>query len=277
MKLSSTHWRIISASVLVPIVIGAVIVGEIAFFLLIILVFFQASREYGQMLQRKGYDPSSLLMWAIILTWAVTTRWLEARWLVPGLTWLILLSILWILYKHETSPHLSQPVEQWALTVAGSLYLGIGSAHLLQLRAHSDGLWWTLMTLLIVWIADTAAFYLGRAWGKHKIAPSLSPGKSWEGIVAGVVGGTLAGGGLAALWPWLAARPTTLRMWQGALLGALLAILTPAGDFFISLIKRQVGVKDTSDLIPGHGGALDRIDSIIWAGIIAWSFVSLIY
>ncbi|NBD36264.1 MAG: hypothetical protein GVY30_09750 [Chloroflexi bacterium] len=103
----------------------------------------------------------------------------------------------------------------------------------------------------------------------------MSPGKSWEGIAAGVVSGPLAGVGLAALWPWIAARPTTPVMWQGALLGALLATLTPAGDFFISLIKRQVGVKDTSDLIPGHGGVLDRIDSIIWAGIIAWTFVSL--
>ncbi|MFP4394098.1 MAG: phosphatidate cytidylyltransferase [Anaerolineales bacterium] len=275
MKLSSTHWRMISALVLVPIVIGAVIRGEIAFFLLIILVLFQASREYGQMLKRKGYHLSSLLMWAIILTWAVTAHWLDDRWLIPGLTWLLLLSILWILYKYETTPGLSQPIEQWALTVAGSLYLGVGGAHLLRLRAHPDGLWWTLTTLFIVWIADTAAFYFGRAWGKHKIAPTLSPGKSWEGIVAGVGGGILAGVGLTALWPWLVARPTTPTMWQGALLGALLAILTPAGDFFISLIKRQVGVKDTSDLIPGHGGVLDRIDSIVWAGIIAWTFVIL--
>ena len=275
MKFSSIHWRIISALVLVPMVIGAVIVGKIAFFLLIILVLFQASREYGHMLKRKGYDLSLLLMWAIILTWIVPARWLDARWLIPGLTWLFLVSIFWILYKHETTPDLSNPVEQWALTVAGSLYLGIGGAHLLQLRALPDGLWWTLTTLFTVWIADTAAFYIGRAWGKHKVAPSLSPGKSWEGIVAGVVGGTLAGGGLTTLWPWLAVRPTTPTMWQGALLGALLALLTPTGDFFISLIKRQVGVKDTSDLIPGHGGVLDRIDSIIWAGIIAWTFASL--
>lgn len=275
MKFSSTQWRIISALTLVPIVIGAVIVGEVTFSLLIILMLFQASREYGQMLKRKGYDLSFLLMWAIILMWTVTSQWLNERWLAPGLTWLLLVSILWILYKHETTPNLSQPIEQWALTVAGSLYLGVGGAYLLQLRAHPDGLWWTLTTLFAVWIADTAAFYIGRTWGEHKVAPSLSPGKSWEGIVAGVVGGTLAGGGWALLWPWLAARPTTPTMGQGALLGALLATLTPAGDFFISLIKRQVGVKDTSDLIPGHGGALDRIDSIIWAGIIAGTFVSL--
>jgi phosphatidate cytidylyltransferase len=275
MKFSSTQWRIVSALALVPIVIGAVIVGEMAFSLLIILVLFQASREYGQMLKRNGYDLSFLLMWAILLPWVASARWLDERWLVPGLTWLLLLSILWILYKHETTPDLSNPIEQWALTVAGSLYLGIGGAHLLQLRALPDGLWWTLTTLFTVWIADTAAFYIGRAWGKHKVAPSLSPGKSWEGIAAGVVSGPLAGIGLAALWPSIAARPTTPTMWQGALLGALLALLTPAGDFFISLIKRQVGVKDTSDLIPGHGGVLDRIDSIIWAGIIAWTFASL--
>lgn len=275
MKFSSTQWRIISAFALGPIVIGAVIVGEMAFSLLIILLLFQASREYGQMMKRKEYDLSLPLMWAILLLWVASARWLDERWLVPGLTWLLLLSIVWILYKHETTSDLSNPLELWALTVAGSLYLGIGGAHLLQLRAHPDGLWWILTTLFIVWTADTAAFYFGRIWGKHKVAPSLSPGKSWEGIAAGVVSGPLAGMGLAALWPSIAARPTTPVMWQGALLGALLAILTPAGDFFISLIKRQVGVKDTSDLIPGHGGVLDRIDSIIWAGIIAWTFVSL--
>ncbi|NBD36265.1 MAG: hypothetical protein GVY30_09755 [Chloroflexi bacterium] len=166
MKFSSTQWRIISALALVPIVIGAVIVGEMAFSLLIILLLFQASREYGQMMKRKEYDLSLPLMWAILLLWVASARWLDERWLVPGLTWLLLLSIVWILYKHETTSNLSNPLELWALTVSGSLYLGIGGAHLLQLRAHPDGLWWILTTLFIVWTADTAAFYFGRIWGK---------------------------------------------------------------------------------------------------------------
>jgi phosphatidate cytidylyltransferase len=111
-----------------------------------------------------------------------------------------------------------------------------------------------LLVLVLVWIADTAAYFAGRAWGRHKLAPSISPGKTWEGAAGGVAGalayaiicGTLAEG---ILWvPYLAAA-------------ALIAVLSIVGDLFESALKRQAGAKDSGTLLPGHGGILDRIDS----------------
>jgi phosphatidate cytidylyltransferase len=111
-----------------------------------------------------------------------------------------------------------------------------------------------LLVLALVWIADTAAYFAGRAWGRHKLAPSISPGKTWEGAAGGVAGAlayaiicaTLVEG---ILWvPYLAAA-------------ALIAVLSIVGDLFESAAKRQAGAKDSGSLLPGHGGILDRIDS----------------
>jgi phosphatidate cytidylyltransferase len=124
-----------------------------------------------------------------------------------------------------------------------------------------------LFALLVVWVADSAAYFVGRAWGEHKMAPLISPHKSWEGYVAGVLSGVLLGLVANFLLPF--------SLWRGVGLGALLALLTPLGDLFISLMKRQMGVKDTSHLIPGHGGVLDRVDSVLWAGTLTWLFVTL--
>ncbi|MDE2585385.1 MAG: phosphatidate cytidylyltransferase [Betaproteobacteria bacterium] len=128
---------------------------------------------------------------------------------------------------------------------------------LVQLRQLGP---WTLLGLMaVVWIADIAAYFSGRAFGKHKLAPQISPGKTWEGAAGAVVGVVAYGLLLRGLNPALAAL--------GGLFGATLALLlltsvSIAGDLFESLLKRQAGIKDSSQLLPGHGGVLDRIDSL---------------
>jgi phosphatidate cytidylyltransferase len=111
-----------------------------------------------------------------------------------------------------------------------------------------------LLVLLLVWIADTAAYFVGRAWGKRKLAPAISPGKSWEGAIGGVVG--------AAAYAIICANFIQGIAWPAFLAAAvLLAMVSIVGDLFESAAKRQAGVKDSGTLLPGHGGILDRIDS----------------
>ena len=138
------------------------------------------------------------------------------------------------------------------------------------------GAGWTLITLFLVWIGDTAAYFVGRAWGDHKIAPAISPGKSWEGYAAQITSSMLSGGAMVALWSLVARTSVGVEVWQGVALGALVSVFCPFGDFFISMIKREAGVKDTSRLIPGHGGVLDRLDTPLWAGILAFVFLTLV-
>jgi len=116
-------------------------------------------------------------------------------------------------------------------------------------------------------------YLVGRAVGRRKLSPRLSPNKTWEGYLAGVAAGALAGAGLAAIW-WIGAGPvSSLSPGLGAAVGGILGAITPLGDLGISMLKRQMRVKDTGALLTGHGGALDRMDSWLWAGALAYYLV----
>jgi len=107
------------------------------------------------------------------------------------------------------------------------------------------------------------------------MAPTISPGKSWEGYAAQVASGLVSGIALGWLWPALGVQVSTITIWRALLLGGVVSVLCPAGDFIVSLMKREVGVKDTSTLIPGHGGVFDRIDSLLWAGMLGYLLIQL--
>lgn len=166
---------------------------------------------------------------------------------------------------------------QWSLGAAGPLVglvvlvpTGVAMAHLRQL-----GPWLLLAAMSTVWMADIAAYFVGRAWGRHKLAPTISPGKSWEGAFGAAVAVPLYGLGLS-----LAAVPHRMpAFWYAGLGVALLGYtaISVIGDLFESLLKRKVGIKDSGALLPGHGGILDRIDSLTstlpLAGLLAlWYF-----
>jgi phosphatidate cytidylyltransferase len=144
---------------------------------------------------------------------------------------------------------------------------------MLSLRAIPEGKWWFLIALPSVWLADSGAYLIGRRFGKHPFSPRLSPHKTWEGYWGGLLSGALSGGVLAALWSLAAGPATAIAAWKGAVLGLILAALTPLGDLGESMIKRQVGVKDSSHILPGHGGIFDRIDSWLWAGVLGYYLV----
>jgi phosphatidate cytidylyltransferase len=114
-----------------------------------------------------------------------------------------------------------------------------------------------LLALAVAWIADTAAYFAGRRWGRHKLAPSISPGKTWEGAAGGLIGAAAYAIILSILFAGMQG------MWMAAFLGAaaLLVAVSIVGDLFESAAKRQAGVKDSGTILPGHGGMLDRIDS----------------
>ena len=119
--------------------------------------------------------------------------------------------------------------------------------------------------------ADSGAYFVGKTIGKRKFSPRLSPKKTWEGYIGGVIVGTFGTALLASLWNSF--QPGLMTPLQGGLIGLVLSLVTVLGDLGESMIKRQFGIKDSSNLIPGHGGAFDRIDSWIWAGVIGFYLV----
>ncbi len=185
------------------------------------------------------------------------------------------MSMAYHLWSYERGR--DQAGTDFAVTISGALYIGWLGSYLVSLRALPDGLWWLWVTLPAVWLADSGAYFIGKRFGRHKLSPRLSPKKTWEGYVGGILFGSLGSIGWVALWEiWLPASPiiTPLKV---ALLGLAIAVITPLGDLGESMIKRQVGIKDSSHLIPGHGGVFDRIDSWLWAGVIGYYFVTWFY
>jgi phosphatidate cytidylyltransferase len=170
-----------------------------------------------------------------------------------------LLALAWLLRFDFASG--GEPWTRALKLLVGSLCVIPAWAALCWLHAGTgNGPAWTLFALLIVWVADSGAYFAGSRYGRHKLAPRISPGKSWEGF---------AGGLLATLLLAAVALPVLGLPWQR--LGALLLLtgvsflFSVSGDLFESLLKRHAGAKDSSDLIPGHGGVLDRVDSLLAA------------
>jgi phosphatidate cytidylyltransferase len=164
-----------------------------------------------------------------------------------------------------------QPLYSWALSLATMCYIPLLLSHLILMRTVdtpllpaplsmqvSSGFAWIVFTLATTWLADTFAFFTGRSFGKTPLAPRLSPKKTWEGSIGGFVGAILTAIGVASLFGLPISLLTTIG------LGAVAGILGPIGDLAESQIKRQLGVKDAGSILPGHGGMLDRIDSILF-------------
>ena len=149
-----------------------------------------------------------------------------------------------------------------------TVYLGLLASFAAMMLAPSDGAHRIMAFLIMVVASDTGGYAGGVQFGKHPMAPTISPKKSWEGF-AGSVLATMIGGALT-VWLLLGGQ-----WWQGALVGAVLAVTATAGDLAESLIKRDLGVKDMGNLLPGHGGIMDRMDSLLPSAIFAWLLLAL--
>jgi len=153
----------------------------------------------------------------------------------------------------------------WVWTVAGILYIGFLLSYLVALRLEA-GKGWVFLALFATFGCDIAAFLFGRALGRHRMAPRISPKKTWEGAVAGVFGSVIVSVVVVSLFN------LPLGYGQAVLLGFLVSIFAQFGDLVESLLKRNVGVKESGRLMPGHGGLLDRMDSVVFAGVVVYFY-----
>ena len=183
----------------------------------------------------------------------------------------VILSLIWLL-RH---PKKEGAFLGWAWTMAGILYVGWLLSYFVALRGivfagiEEAGRNLVFLALFTTFGSDTTAFFVGRALGKHHLAPHISPGKTWEGAIAGIIGAIIVS--LLFTIP----SPLSLPLGYGGaiLLGLLVSVFGQLGDLVESLLKRNMGVKDSGRLIPGHGGFLDRIDSVVFTGIVVYYYV----
>ena len=266
--------RVKSALIFVPLVLIMIYLGGWAFNLFISIVLLVAAVEYAQLFGKLGAPPPLLsLLPGICL--ALGFRWFfDGQHLDLLLLIALLLTAMTALIQYERG--VKNAALGFAVTFTGILYLGWIGSFFIAIRALPNGLGWILTALPTTWLVDSGAYYLGSWIGKSKMVPRLSPNKTWAGFAGGMAAGVISGVLLIMLWRLVGFLPTATPLWQGAVMGLVMGILSPIGDLLISLFKRSSGVKDTGNLIPGHGGFLDRIDTWIWAAMLGYFLVTVL-
>lgn len=274
--MTETTQRVLVAAVGIPLAVGVVFIGGWALAALLAAIAVLAALEFYRMAAAKGALPLRVLGAGIAGLFVVLAA------IQPGagpvsfgtLVTLAILSIataaIW------TRGVEGQPLLSISTTVTGAVYAGLLSFGLfLRHLPGNEGAWHgtalVFAPVLLTWTSDTFAYFVGRRWGRNKLIPRVSPGKTVEGAIGAVVGSLLVAIAYAqVLGQFSTYRPTIL---QAALLGLVISVVAQVGDLAESLLKRDAGVKDSGALLPGHGGALDRFDSLLFTLPVAYFFL----
>lgn len=264
--------RSVTAALLLALILPAIYFGGYLYLFYVGAFIGLASWEYARLFRLVNFQPSSIVTiagtLAIVL---VRALWPSTAALV--FTALVLVALTVHLFAYERGRN--QAALDFVITVGGVAYLGWIASYMLDLRGLPWGGWWTMFVFPVVWLADSGGYLVGVKYGRHKMFKRLSPGKSWEGYIAGIVGGSLSGGLFAFAYSRFG--PLHISIAQGVLLGFILSALTIFGDLGESLFKRFAEQKDSGTFFPGHGGAFDRIDSLIWAAVIGYFWIHFFF
>lgn len=262
--------RFASALILIPFILGSVYVGGLVFFVAVSLMLLIAGWEFYDMARRAGHRPmmlTGLVTIAVLLFDAFAHTDPALKNIIGADDWpsQILTAALVITLTIGIFKHADGWLTGWAYTFAGVLYVGWLGAFFILVRELPNGMLWTTYALVLAWITDSGAYLAGTNFGKHGFFRSISPKKTWEGAI----GGWVSTIGVALILGFMLDLPLEHRI----LFGLGLALAATVGDLVESLFKRQTGVKDSSNIIPGHGGLLDRMDSLLFAAVFTYYYV----
>lgn len=268
--------RLLVTVVLLPIGLWALFSGELYFGALIILILLFAIWEYANLYKIGGYKPAVFVLLLGTMAFSLSRLFDELVDIQLILAILVLTSMAYHAFRYESGR--DQAAMDILVTLGGLVYVPFLGSYFIATRALPGGEWWMLVVLTNVWWADTGGYFIGKAFGRHKLAPRLSPKKSWEGYFGGIA---LALGGsvlLLKIYEWcdLAVDPE-ITIPRVLILAAFLSVFPTIGDLGISMFKRYFSVKDSGKILPGHGGMLDRIDSWLWAAAIGYYIITLLF
>lgn len=266
--------RALVTLILGPLALFLVYQGGLAYFLPVAALLAAATIEYINLMRHTGRHMSLLIMMPSVMLLWIVGQWPTLANTLPALgigLFLVMIYALW-LYEKQVAENVAL---DWMAMIGGILILGWIGSHFFLIRNLAQDAWqWTTLALLGTWVADSAAYLVGRflagkiMLGRHPLSPRLSPKKTVEGYAGGIV--------FAVLIVVIAANFMGISLIAAFILAILVSAVSPLGDLAISLLKREAGVKDSGSLLPGHGGALDRIDSLMWSVMMVYYLALLI-
>ena len=266
MSLSNTSVRIIVSVISIPVIVFVSYLGYYYFYVFVLAIGIRSFYEFWLFVRKKEID-ANLVLGVISVILLVTNSF---RNFVDF--YALILSVVLLLTAIELFRKKSSPIINLGTTLIGILYIGLFSSSLVSIREfypdeYNRGGLIILSILFSIWICDSAAFFVGTAIGKHKIFPRVSPKKSWEGTLFGLLFAVIAMISFKVVF-------LDFVLWKDAILiGLIVGIVGQTGDLVESLFKRDVGVKDSSDFIPGHGGVFDRFDSLLYTAPAVFLYV----
>ncbi len=261
--------RIITAAVTIPLIIFLIWLGTPWFSFLIAAVVLAGTFEFYHMsagLDRRCPLTYLGLLWALAVV--LSPHYGNSATLAVVMTAAIVVSLLCLLCFRPREGSF----RKWAWMAAGVLYIGWMCSYWIDLRMLADGMSWVYLAMFTTFAYDTGAFFVGRAWGKHHLASAISPGKTWEGVLGGLLSAILAVMAISSILS-LFSLPI-LAYWQSIVLACLVSLFAQLGDLVESLVKRNMAVKESGRLLPGHGGVLDRFDSVILVGVVVYYYAA---
>ena len=254
--------RILVALLAIPVVFAATLWGRAAFLILVDIILTFMLWEFYSLTEHKGFFPSKFSGIPAVLLISCELYFYHGRWLKELLFVIFLITLLVELFRGKKHPLINT-----AITIFGILYVSLFSSLLLirEMPVYSDiayqtGGWIVILVFSTIWLCDTGAYLYGAKFGKHKLFKRVSPKKTWEGAIAGFLTGIAAAVGLHfVLVP-------SLSVFDSVVIGIIVGVMGQISDLVESLFKRDAGVKDSSGILPGHGGFLDRFDSPLLVG-----------
>ncbi len=277
--------RVLTAVVLIPIVVGIVFWAP-GWFFAAVLAFLACvtTAEYLDLIKAYGSRPFRAPIYFFLLLSVIASGTLASgasgSKLLPvffAVTLLFAIAVIVVLIGAMTRENLRDSLPDAAYSLLALPYITLPLVAIISLRSGELGPFVVLYLLLIVWAGDIAAFFVGRSVGRNKLAPRISPNKTWEGTLASVAASIVVGGALAYGVVWyrgfFADKAAAVRVAAIAAVAAIpINIAAQLGDLVESMMKRGAGVKDSGSILPGHGGMLDRIDALLFAAPVLWYY-----
>ena len=254
--LNKNATRMLTGFILGTISMACIIKSGVLLLLLLYVFVFFASREYVKILEHKGFYPSLKVIWLAEAVFGLIAYYQRYDLTALTLTAFSIISFMWVLFRGR-QPYIANA----ATTILGFIYCGWFPLHLMFLRELSsdrfhDGLGFVVMMFTAILLTDIGCYYAGRHLGKHKLAPVVSPNKTIEGSIGGMIS--------AVIGAVIVSYFIEFEWYYSVIIGLICTVFAQIGDLCESLIKRDAGVKDSGDTLPGHGGFLDRTDSFIF-------------